>query len=940
MKPSDIRKARGLEPLVRPLEKPALDRTTDINLPSLKHTQSNSGYDSPAGLRHVPHLRTVTPDNPLQISRLSCGTMPQLFENSFTSLQQRQQGSQQETVVETPETTHSPQVIDKILTLGVSVPSGSILATLDRNGDGQLSLLDLFPRKDEPEIDCPTSRSSESILPASCSSLSITLDNSDNTSSKLTVSPRTVKSSSAEDSPKTTSSLPDSRSTNEQKSVSSLQTAPCSNLEFTSDALQALQDFQTAFATRDQCPSNRASVRQPMTARKHDPMKSTPRSELTPKQYWGRARQSFTNGEFHRNGIDLPTAMKLPPGPRRHEILPVSPQQNKTPFTSGVTVSATEVLQHSERTPRTHITKAPHSTAIQARPLQFETIGSMDCVDNCGNSTDRTRISMLDRSSLTRTDSKHAPCSKLVEFEYHSNASLTKTLSKDTKTGKYRHTSRALSRRRSHLVDDDAEDVSSMPPSHFHQKQANRVTDTKAPVVEHQPNQGKKTARRATPRFTEIAARKCEESQSSSGEQEEDTDKNDDSQLKRSRSSSGSSCPPSESTSIEDNHCRDVSAPEEDCYNYESPRPKHEYEGVDEDSLLDGYCTETTTGVGERQYSLKHTTGFSNSQETVDSSIVEGVQGLQGLRTKQTAMQRTSYVPVDSRKSFRMIRNAKVPLLKLDGSMTPTDSSRSNYSLSQNLFDKLHDDQLNVASELAYDEPHLTLDQVILEPEELHKPQQYARINIFVHTLDCEASGVVRWEEKANAVIRLSSSEPYFRATAGWYGLSDILDVGLKGPLFPIISVRYHRLVETPGGSTVTILLRAIGLFKQKVDLILVCRCDPISKSVTAILAVEIRQRDATTYLVQRRVQEQSLSLKKRSAVKLPTLMFTPSLFRNVTQPAFNRYGMYGSNKSRVLQAWRHLSRVTDRDWVSYMKLRDSYVEGYREVMALSTRQF
>ena len=134
-----------------------------------------------------------------------------------------------------------------------------------------------------------------------------------------------------------------------------------------------------------------------------------------------------------------------------------------------------------------------------------------------------------------------------------------------------------------------------------------------------------------------------------------------------------------------------------------------------------------------------------------------------------------------------------------------------------------------------------------------------------------------------------------------------------------------------------SILLRIVGLQKLKLDLVLVCRADAISKSVVMILAIELREKDNDSPLVKRRIQEQPLNLKKRRTVKMPDVMFTPSVFRMVAHPTFPKWGTYKSTKQRVLQAWRHFSRVSDRDWRVYTEMLDKFNDEYSTCMALST---
>lgn len=804
----------------------------------------------------------------------------------------------------------------------------AVLKPLDRNGDGKLTIADLFHQNQVLESE-PGSEPEETMNSEPHKEHEAVREEDPESSTEPALAPAAEpaheeESRSAPPSDVSPLAGPDIASeVLHAPHITESRNSMSPKLAFSDDALQSLSTFKEALnavaCSSRRCSSARASHR----STSHNPLKSAPRSEMPESSYWGRARASVSiaEGPFWKEGKRLPEAPRLPPTvQRRGGIHTMSTTNGQCNGLADVTIAASQAAHMNRTTPREESTRMRQKTtlhrrsSIKARPLDL--VNSMPCVDTEGGITERTRISLVEHVGTHSEFTSQSKLSEATSSPRVRHVAVGRP-TEVTPASRFRNTTTRKESRRSHLFDEQDEqqrmscivaEISVVPSTIDHSAHTDTPTCNRQPVVA----------------LTRVLG--CDELPvpGSSGAEDGHGGEND----------GGDDSGERENTQESE---------EEDGGGDERSATRSVDEVDAEECVLDDELTSRTNSTTEElTYHTGDASQWTENKSDIGPDTDLSEEDEHPLRESQGVHRKSCWTPRcagSNSSAYTRVRNARVPHLKLDTSSIHTDSSRSNYSLSTSLFDKIHGDQLEYAAQFEQETPHYNLEDVVLEPENDHRPRQYTRLSTFVHAIDCDASGIISWKERQNAIIRLTPSDPYFRATTGFYTDTDILHRGLKTPLLPVVSVRFCRLVEAPGGGALSILLRVVGLQKLKLDLVLVCRADAISKSVVMILAFEIREPGNDTPLVQRRLHAAPTNAKKRRALKMPDLMFTPSVFRTVSHPTFPKWGTYASTKQRVIQAWRHFGRVSDRDWASYNQLLDIFNDEYSHCMALTTRR-
>lgn len=243
--------------------------------------------------------------------------------------------------------------------------------------------------------------------------------------------------------------------------------------------------------------------------------------------------------------------------------------------------------------------------------------------------------------------------------------------------------------------------------------------------------------------------------------------------------------------------------------------------------------------------------------------------------------------------------------------------------------------------------PHVVLGRAVLgQPAAPPSPTGSTRtsgdpslfkVRLYVDTVSEQVPAIIAWETKNKMNVRLSQREPLFRAERGYYGARE------EGrPYYAINVVEYRSMTRNLRGDTktATMTLRVyyadeLQSVKTRYDVNIKATLGDSGASFAALQTLSLHPKDSQVELGQRvflgadphHLLEGIAPSRRRR--ELPSLMFTPRVFSDISPPGANICWMNSGTRRLVQSMWGALRNQATADWTAYSAMLDAFNAEY-----------
>jgi len=207
------------------------------------------------------------------------------------------------------------------------------------------------------------------------------------------------------------------------------------------------------------------------------------------------------------------------------------------------------------------------------------------------------------------------------------------------------------------------------------------------------------------------------------------------------------------------------------------------------------------------------------------------------------------------------------------------------------------------------------------------------RITLYVDEIQAEAPAVVVWNFLKGTFLRLTAREPRFRAERGYYSESNTACTPTPRQYygFNVVKLRSVKPVGTTEGGEKCVAV-SFSLYYdnhrrvRSVFVLTVYATQAFAGSVGQLLTMQMQLKNQEHVVGERDLQ----TLALQNPTTRPTMMFTPQLFRNVSNPSHSSFTRSG-HRDVGREVWRLLGVITDGDWAHYQQIRKHFTQEYRK---------
>ena len=205
-------------------------------------------------------------------------------------------------------------------------------------------------------------------------------------------------------------------------------------------------------------------------------------------------------------------------------------------------------------------------------------------------------------------------------------------------------------------------------------------------------------------------------------------------------------------------------------------------------------------------------------------------------------------------------------------------------------------------------------------------------ISLYVDDIAPTTPAAIVWTFRKGAHVRLSAREPLFLAKRGFYGVVNTACTALNRPYYALNVVRFasFRRIRRVNSPTVQLLFRVhyddCAVVRSRFDLSVIAEHDGY-ENVTALGMMRLSLKDSQAAIGERDLSEQGTRSRN-----LPTLMFTPQIFRSITRPDM---AWYNGRSARKLctQVWSRLGELSASDWDRYTIAKGRFNSEYTRLL-------
>ena len=203
-------------------------------------------------------------------------------------------------------------------------------------------------------------------------------------------------------------------------------------------------------------------------------------------------------------------------------------------------------------------------------------------------------------------------------------------------------------------------------------------------------------------------------------------------------------------------------------------------------------------------------------------------------------------------------------------------------------------------------------------------------VTLYVDAIVATTPALIVWIFRKDSKVRLGNLQPQFKALRGFYGHRNTACTANVRPYYAINVIRYmsKQRVRDSSQPTVILVFNAYydddGLVRSRFDLSIVAYHNG-NDVITSLGTMRL-----TTHKSSVVIGERDLSTDRPRG--LPSLMFTPQIFKSIPRPDQSTL-TWGSSKRLIDQVWSRLSEMNSTDWDRYTIARNRFTTEYTRYM-------